>query len=253
MMAGGTGIIGIDCATDPGKTGLAYAIHDGTSFCIKDVRLGTGKSHERLVEPIKRWIDKSSRVLLALDAPLGWPRALGRSLCEHSAGEFMCESSDLLFSRTTDRSVQQRFKKRPLEVGAAWIARTAVAALRLLREIGDASGRSIELAWDPTLRDGVWAIEVYPAATLAVHGLPTSGYKKRSDTAVREREKILLGLEGSLAMAGDRSLVLSNADALDAVVCVKAGVDFLDGVCPGPDDEEEAVREGWIWVRSEEK
>jgi hypothetical protein len=38
--------------------------------------------------------------------------------------------------------------------------------------------------------------------------------------------------------------------ALDAVLCVAAGIDFLAGAALGPDDPEVARREGWIWVRS---
>ena len=41
----------------------------------------------------------------------------------------------------------------------------------------------------------------------------------------------------------------SNADALDAVVCLLAAMDFLGGYALPPDDRDRAEREGWIWVR----
>jgi hypothetical protein len=37
-----------------------------------------------------------------------------------------------------------------------------------------------------------------------------------------------------------------NADALDAVVCLLAVTDFLDGRALGPIDAAIATREGWI-------
>jgi hypothetical protein len=40
-------------------------------------------------------------------------------------------------------------------------------------------------------------------------------------------------------------------DALDALLCVVAGLNFMDGAAlgPGPDERAVAEREGWIWVR----
>jgi hypothetical protein len=38
--------------------------------------------------------------------------------------------------------------------------------------------------------------------------------------------------------------------ALDAVLCVCAGLDFLSGEAVAPDDLSLAKREGWIWVRT---
>ena len=39
-----------------------------------------------------------------------------------------------------------------------------------------------------------------------------------------------------------------SADALDAVVCVLAGRDFLEGFEVPPDAPDLARREGWIWT-----
>jgi hypothetical protein len=41
---------------------------------------------------------------------------------------------------------------------------------------------------------------------------------------------------------------MSNADALDAAVCVFAGLNFLRGHALPPPNLDEAKREGWIWV-----
>jgi len=40
-----------------------------------------------------------------------------------------------------------------------------------------------------------------------------------------------------------------NDDALDAVVCLLAGYDYMQGEVMRPDDQALAQKEGWIWVR----
>ena len=90
------------------------------------------------------------------------------------------------------------------------------------------------------------AIEVYPAATLLAHGVRASGYKQPSQVA--ERREILSALVGTLEMKTEVSLLETSADALDAVVCLLAAKDFLDGRAVGPLDQPLAEIEGWIWV-----
>ena len=46
----------------------------------------------------------------------------------------------------------------------------------------------------------------------------------------------------------DSSLLESSADALDAVVCVLAAMDFLDGRAMAPPRQAVAEQEGWIWA-----
>jgi hypothetical protein len=43
-------------------------------------------------------------------------------------------------------------------------------------------------------------------------------------------------------------VIESAADALDAVVCLLAAKDFLDGAAIRPTDLAMAQREGWIWI-----
>lgn len=111
-----------------------------------------------------------SSVLLALDAPLGWPEELGRSLLQHRAGDPIESEPNRLFKRKTDAEIFRRLHKRPLEVGANLIARTAHAALGLLNNVRRLTGHDIPLAWDPTNLGRIAAIEVYPAATLLARG-----------------------------------------------------------------------------------
>lgn len=243
-------IIGIDCATDPQRVGIALARHEAGRCAVAAVELGT--SHDVLVERIGGWLlsDRSAG-LLALDAPLGWPAPLGPALATHAAGQPVDEPPDRLFRTETDRFVRSRIGKRPLEVGADRIARTAHAALGLLADAREQTGAPIPLAWTPRL-ERFAAIEVYPAATLTAHGLRASGYKSPGDEA--RRAEILRGLGERLEIPSDlRELPTSNADALDAIVCVLAASDFAKGRAAAPSDPEQARREGWIWVSAAER
>ena len=101
-------------------------------------------------------------------------------------------------------------------------------------------------AWGADFDVAVAAIEVYPAATLRAWGLPSGGYKRQDQLAVREA--ILQGLQAQMATGAHQDAILSNADSLDAVICVQAGQVFLEGRAHPPGDLTEAQAEGWIWV-----
>lgn len=235
-------IIGVDCATDPRKVGLARGTWRNRSATISDIRVGSRE--EPLAETIEGWISNETPTLIALDAPLGWPIDLGRQLVDHSAGEPLDVKANDLFRRETDRVVREKIGRQPLDVGANLIARTAHAALRLLDEVRTLSGFAVPLAWDSNV-EGVSAIEVYPASTLTVCGIQASGYKKKRD--VGSRVRMIEGLRAHLALPEDTSLMEANADALDAAVCILAAADFLDGRAVQPTDLTTAKKEGWIW------
>ena len=126
-------LIGIDCATQPNKVGLALGELEGDGVRIKACRTGSPK--DRPASIVTSWLQPGEPALLALDAPLGWPRAIGPALAGHQAGAAMGASAHALFRRQTDDDIHRRFGKRPLEVGANFISRTAVAALDLLAEL----------------------------------------------------------------------------------------------------------------------
>ena len=87
---------------------------------------------------------------------------------------------------------------------------------------------------------------MYPAATLVAHGFRSSGYKKPKQ--VNKREEITSRLAGVLTLPADTSQMTRNADVLDAVVCLLAAKDFLDGRAMEPVDASLALQEGWIWT-----
>lgn len=240
-------IIGIDCAVDPKNVGLALGTwHDGKVALCESIRV---RMREDLVNTIAEWIDGADEnALLAMDAPLGWPRDLGRQLAEHQAGEFLSGESNQLFRRYTDHEIRRRLRKQPLDVGADRIARTAYAALRLLVELRSRTGKDISLAWDPSDLPEASAIEVYPAGTLKAHGIDATGYKKKSGKGKRLE---IIGQVSVMIEIPERVVpaLAETDDALDAALCVLAGADFLNSraVGPGTGNFELARKEGWIW------
>ena len=239
-----THILGVDAAANDANVGLASAICDGRSTTVNRVVVCSAK--RRPSEVLSKWISEASgRVLIAIDGPLGWPVGMGRRLQGHQAGEPLTVPPNRLFRRETDRAIQTRLGKTPLDVGADRIARTAHAALRLLGELGGRLPDPIPLAWAPDFA-GAAAIEVYPAATLAVRDWPSTGYKKPGQ--LDKRQQIVKSLANEIQLDEVKSQLEHNANALDAVVCVLAGVDFVVGAAPGPEDVDLARSEGWIWV-----
>jgi hypothetical protein len=234
-----TRIIGIDCATDPARVGIACLDWGGSE------PLGvTLPRRDRIPQQVVvELLETEHRTLIALDAPLGWPRGLARALPKHLAGQPIDVPPNLLFRRLTDRFVKDQLGKQPLDVGADRIARTAHSAIGLL---GGVSVEPIGLAWSRDFEARVAAIEVYPAGTLVAHGLPSDRYKKPEQRSVRAR--IVAELGSRLPMPDDQQAILDSADALDAAICVLAAVDFLEGRAFPPPEPDVARKEGWIWV-----
>jgi len=229
----GTVIVGIDCATQESKTGLALALLSRNTLIVKEAALASSGS--RATKTVEVWVRNAERVLLALDAPLGWPVPLARALRDHRAGEALMAAPNEMFRRRTDRRIQERLGKLPLDVGADRIARTAHAALRLLADVRAACARPLPLLWSPEEFRDAGVIEVYPAATRISLGIPRS-------------RGSLAGLDGRLLYRGCQEP--ESEHARDAVVCAIAGVEFLQGRCAAPNTDELALAqfEGWIWA-----
>jgi predicted RNase H-like nuclease len=244
-----TAIVGIDCATEDKKVGLARGKFVGGCVEVSEA-LSNFKAGEVLLT-LRRWIDPSIPTLLAIDAPLGWPQRMGETLVAHQAGEAIAVEANQLFRRRTDVYIKERLSQQPLDVGADRIARTAHRALRIIAELGAGLSQPVDLAWEPSLH-GVAAIEVYPAATLVSYKIPARCYKEEG--AAEARRNIVDRLGDHIASIEEHSRVacLADADVLDAVVCVLAGADFLRGQAEAPrqQDREVTYKEGWIWCRT---
>lgn len=246
-------LIGIDCASKAKEAAFAVARIDVERLIVEQVSRGQGNAP--LAEGIGPSIAAhlgSEPVLLALDAPLGWPQDLVPALDSHLAGAVIATHPDLMFRRASERFVECVLKKRPLEVGANLIARTAHAANALLGALRDTS--SINMGWQPGRIDGVGAIEVYPAATLLGREQSEKGYKGkakgRREAQKKRRGEILDALSEEITMTADcRDECIDSDHALDAVLCALAAADFVQGqaTVPMAGLPDGHRKEGWIW------
>ncbi|MEZ4424828.1 MAG: DUF429 domain-containing protein [Gemmatimonadota bacterium] len=233
-------VLGIDCAAQPKNVGIAYA----RDHQVLHVAAATRDPLALAVE----WVDWSRPVVLAMDAPLGWPAPMASELARHAPGDAIQAPPNDFFRRRTDRRIHAVLRKLPLDVGADRIARAAYGALSFLAGLRRESRCSIPLLWEPApTASGV--IEVYPAGTLKAHGLPCGGYKASDVVQSAARVAIAKALSEKLRLPDD-PIITSNADALDSVVCVLSALDFLAGACIEPgEDRPWAEKEGWIWVK----
>jgi len=228
-------LLGVDCATVPQRTGLALGELRGSTLRLLKVVAGHARGPS-LAELAARWVSEYDVRVVALDAPLGWPRAMHSAFAQHEAGTFVVVEPGLLFNRETDREIRRRLGKRPLEVGADRIARTALAALRFLHELRQLTGCPIPIALNTNVIVPPCAIEVYPAATRIGHGL-------------RDKAGCLEGLDGLIDFDAVGSPHGMSEHVIDAAVCVLAAADFVSARAVPPDDPEVARIEGWIWAQ----
>lgn len=243
-------IIGIDVATQPKNVGLAHCIlSDGG---LELTAVAAHATWDAIDAELTTWLDGAGAecpTVLALDAPLGWPAPLASALREHRAGGALPPLSNALFRRRTDDVVASALGKRPLDVGADRIARTAHTALQLLERLREKHRLDIPLAWRPTQPTTTSTIEVYPAGTLVSRSLPSSRYKGTGAEAVATRERIIEGIQAELTLTQESLPLMRSSDhLLDAVLCCIAGRDFVDARVIEPDDLALAQQEGWIWV-----
>lgn len=135
-------VIGMDCATEPKKVGLAMGIYNDRDIALLETKYGTeGKS---IAEIIASWIREDDKVILAIDAPLGWPENLGNSLYRHFAGQALSVEPNIMFRRETDEFIKKTLRKQPPDVGADRIARTAHKALEIIDELQLAINKKID-------------------------------------------------------------------------------------------------------------
>ena len=238
-------VIGVDCATDARNVGLSRGVYINNDISLFETTFGSNGSS--IADIIRDWIQTGDKVILAIDAPLGWPEDMGNALRHHLAGQTLSVESNLLFRRETDRFIKKALGKQPLDVGADRIARTAHAALKIIGELQLAINTKIEMAWNPEKLNGVSIIEVYPAATLQCYGIRSGGYKAKEQRD--ERDEILNELSKFVDIQCDLLQMRQSADVLDSAVCLLAAKDFLNGDVHFPNDYKKAEKEGWIWVK----
>lgn len=227
-------LVGIDCATEDKKVGVAFGQLKDTRLVVE--RAFTCNKEASAAKTISENLLKTEDpALLAIDAPLGWPQTLSRVLAKHRAGEELNVEPNDMFRRATDKFIKVRTRKTALDVGADRIARTAFAALKLLGDMRRQVGVPIPLAWEWPPTERLSAIEVYPAATLVAHKFRSGGYKKMEHIAARN--EIIDSIRPFADFHSDvLDAVSRNPDALDAVICLVAARDFLLGKAMSPED-----------------
>ncbi|MFP4375686.1 MAG: DUF429 domain-containing protein [Spirochaetales bacterium] len=259
-------ILGLDCAAQPERFGIALARIGTSSF--EWLAAAQGQKGESIAKHCHALLrshglcsdtDSSQRryhqnLTVALDAPLGWPETLAQALSGHHAGQPLPADSNTLFRRATDNVVRRVLGKRPLEVGADRIARAAVTALSVLGELREELGLALPVAvgsgeGSQATQAGGYrrarppaevALEVYPAALLMQADLQSRSYKLRDQRATRQ--EILGGLATALPEVKPipgaiLETALANADVMDALLCVVTGWLYLEGRCIGPEIE----------------
>ena len=100
-------IIGIDCATQDKKVGVACGRLEAGRVEVLTVYVGdrAGSVLEHLMKSCVR----GEPTLLALDAPLGWPAALGPALAGHTAGGYISIDANYLFRRRRMRALKRNW------------------------------------------------------------------------------------------------------------------------------------------------
>lgn len=217
-------LIGVDWSAEESKRGVAVVdLVDGAAALVEL----SGCTRRRPASDVLRAaLTDAMPCVIAIDAPLGWPEALAQALVKHDAGEGLQRDADVMFSRDTDRFVLRTLKKKPLEVGANLIARTAHSANQFLRDLRVATSRSIPLLWSPEELRDVGVIEVYPAAT-----------------------KLALREQSPFVVLHVRDVACANKHVEDALWCAVAAFHFVRGECHMPNDLARSRREGWIWFK----
>ncbi len=258
--------LGIDCAANARDIGLAHGVCE-PSPAFHGVEI-VALHHDLTLDGVAAWVTAGlataaaagASALLCLDAPLGWPRTMGTMLAAHEAGGAPIPHdipADALFARETDRFVRVVLGKRPLEVGANYIARTALASLRLLAMVREQADRPVPLAWTspwpapetpaaPPTPEAA-AAEVYPAAVLAARDIRVPGYKRAAET----RAAVLEGVRRELRIPPElQERAVASEHLTDACLCCVAGLELACGraLPPPPELEPAARKEGWIWV-----
>nr|MBA2668826.1 DUF429 domain-containing protein [Gemmatimonadota bacterium] len=217
-------IIGIDCAAQAKNVGLAKARWSPQGITVEEAR--NGHPRECIGSTVAGWAkscrDRRLPVLLALDAPLGWPDPLSSTLSSHRAGAQVIETAPALFRRMTDYNIKERLGKMPLAVGADRIAWVTVATLKMLQVVRLRLGEAIPLAWSKHLTDAS-AIEVYPAATKLAHAMAVPAGVAPCEFLADELASRKIRLDRAI------DLCTKKKDVSDALICLVAADDFLHG------------------------
>ena len=183
--------LGIDLATEPSKTALASIRWENGRATVVELCRGKTKDGERLTDDVL--VDRIRQAdLTGIDCPFGWPEPF-RAFLQAQAREpvdLLDAPGDPDWRRTlayrqTDEYVGQQLAERlkgkgkqrnpwahmPLSVSTDRLGLTAMRMASLSAKLA-----KVGITIDKSGSTGK-VIEVYPAASLAMWGLPNNGYK----------------------------------------------------------------------------
>ena len=232
---------GIDLATQPAKTALAMLDWRAGEASVVSLSLAVDDDHILAAT--------TGAEVIGVDCPLGWPDDFVTFLVEHHHGHVVAPEDVAgiawrrrLAYRATDRAVHRACGVTPLSVATDRIGLTAMRAAGLLSRLAG-QGRPVDRAGGGSI------VEVYPAASLKIWGLPHQSYKGKDGQPGREALLVALTAQAPwLDLGRHVELCRRSDDALDSVIAALiARARATDLVTrPEPQDVERAGREGWI-------
>src|SRR6266700_3428480 len=219
--------VGVDLAAEPERSAVAWIEWALGRAVIRDVIWG---ADDGLILDAIAQADKA-----AIDCPLGWPDAFVAFVAAHQAGQVIAPEGVAgrdwrrsLAMRVTDLAVAKEAKLTPLSVSADRIG-----------HVVDRSGSGV-------------VVEVYPAASLKIWGLPYRGYKRPGGTQDLGRlvDRLLVAAPW-LEFGEPEMLCRRSHDATDAVVAALTARAASQNLTLRPRTQEEvsaASTEGWIAI-----
>ena len=179
---------------------------------------------------------------VGMDCPFGWPDPFVDLVRRHHEGGSIADHPATLRQlrlRTTDLHIREIAGRDPLSVSTDLLGIVALRGIRILeRLVGPGADRG----------GGAGVFEVYPAGSLAVWGLQSTGYKKKEATAARLA--IVAALAEHIDLGGTEDRLVGSDDDLDAVITAVVTGLAVAGLTTAPSAEnaEIAAVEGWIHV-----
>ena len=232
-------IAGLDLAAEP--KGSALAIIDFSASKGKLVSLQVDVKDSDVLAA------SSSVKKLGIDCALGWPMEFTKFVQRHALADASLGMFDgdlelrrKLAYRETDRADKEVTGQWPLSVSTDRLGMTAIRCAGLLSKLGS-QGYDVNRAGTGLV------VEVYPAASLKLWMLASTGYRKSPDV----RRSLLAEIHRAAPWLQTQTfaeLMIESCDAFDAVVAALAARSAAIGLATTapPDQHDRAEIEGWL-------
>jgi predicted nuclease with RNAse H fold len=233
--------VGVDLAAESAGTAVAWI--DWSAGTAKVRKIEVGADDDLIVTAITA-ADKAG-----IDCPLGWPDRFVEFVTAHRAGHVQPRGDDVagrdwrrhLALRVTDHVVHDITGLTPLSVSADRIGHTAMRCASLLAQLARQD--------QPVDRcGGGVVVEVYPAASLKLWGLPYRGYKRTANLiALGALIDELQTAAPWLDLGPHAPTCRASDDAIDAVIAALTARAASQGLTTSPAEQSHAAStEGWI-------